>query len=74
MAARQNPVPAEPRRSRRELLENSPIETANATFCISGTIKKSAVSFEGWRTFAGQSDREINLAAETLQGAHECLD
>jgi hypothetical protein len=74
MAPRQNPVPAEPRRSRRELLEDSPIETANATFCISDTIKKSAVSFEGERAFGGESYREINLAAETLEGAHQCLD
>ena len=28
---------------------------------------------EGERAFGGESYREINLAAETLQGAHQCL-
>jgi hypothetical protein len=48
--------------------------TANAIFCIPDKIKKSAVSFEGGRAFAGESDREINLAAERPDGAHQCLD
>jgi hypothetical protein len=74
MAPRQNAVPAEPRRSRHQLLENSSIESANAIFCVADTIKGSAVSFEDRRALAGESDREINPAAETPDGVHQCLD
>lgn len=69
IAPRQNLAPAVPRRNRREFLENSSIESANATSRISDTIKEIAVSFEDGRAFAGESDHETNLADEEWLGA-----
>ena len=38
------------------------------------TSPKSAVSFEGGRALAGESDREINPPAEAAEGTRRCLD
>jgi hypothetical protein len=37
-------------------------------------LTKSAVPFEGGRALAGESNREINPAAETPEGERRCLD
>jgi hypothetical protein len=38
------------------------------------TGPKSVVSFGGARAFAGESDREIDAVADTMEGVRQCSD